>query len=149
MRTRTTALVAALLLLGGACSGGPDAGPGREPTSARETTGQTESTEETAPPEVTLGAGPEPPGVVLRIEGDKRTTFSGICTIGGEESVLSGRVPKRFTFDPEGRELSCRIQKRDARSGDLKVILTADGTTRSVQQTSSRDGVIDISYRGD
>lgn len=157
MRTHTTALIAVLLLLGGACSGGPETGSERELTSARETTGETESTsgttgpettEETSPPEATLGAGPEPPGVVLRIEGDKRTTFSGICTVGSEEKVLSGRVPKRFTFDPEGRELSCRIEKRDSGRGDLKVILTANGTTRSVQQTNSRGSVINISYRG-
>ncbi|HSL00442.1 MAG TPA: hypothetical protein VK869_08895 [Rubrobacteraceae bacterium] len=146
-------LVAVLLLLGGACSGGETAGTEREPTSTQETTRQEttgpETTEETSPPEATLGAGPEPPAVVLRIEGDRRTTFSGICTVGDEENVLSGRVPKRFAFDPGGRELSCRIQKRDSGDGDLKVIFTADGTTRSVQQTKSRGSVMNISYGGD
>lgn len=151
-RTRTAALLAALLLLSVACSDGEETGTEREPTATQEPTRQEttgpETTEETSPPEATLGAGPEPPAVVLRIEGDRRTTFSGICTVGGEESVLSGRVPKRFAFDPEGQELSCRIQKRDPGDGDLKVIFTANGTTRSLQQTNSRESVINISYRG-
>jgi hypothetical protein len=152
-------LAVLLLLLGGACSGDSETGSGREPEPTEKTAGREESTpssptttrettEETSLPEATLGAGPEPPGVVLRIEGDKETTFSGICTVGGEENVLSGRVPKRFTFDPEGRELSCRIEKQDPGNGDLKVILTANGTTRSVQQTNSRGGVINASFRG-
>ncbi len=86
---------------------------------------------------------------MLRLEGDPKTTFSGICTVGGEESVLSGRVPERYAFDLDGQKLSCRIQKQDSGEGDLKVILTANDTTRSVQQTSTREGVIDISYQGD
>lgn len=155
MRASAAALLAVLLLLVGACTGGEETEPERESTSPpQETTGAPETagpqtTEETSPPEATLGLGPKPPAVVLRIEGDRRTTFSGICTVGGEESVLSGRVPKRFAFDPERQELSCRIQKRDAGDGDLKVIFTTYGTTRSVQQTSSRGSVINISYRGD
>jgi hypothetical protein len=151
----TTALVAALLtviLFAGACSGEDSAeGPG----STGRTTGSEEDTlissttgrEKTEPPEATLGAEPASPGVVLRLEGDPRTTFSGICTVGERESVLSGRVPKRYAFDPEGEGLSCRIQKQDRDEGSLKVILSADDTTRSVQQTNVRGGVISISYK--
>ena len=151
----TTALVAALLavfLFAGACSGeDPAEGPG----STGRTTGSEEDTlissttgrEKTEPPEATLGAEPASPGVVLRLEGDPTTTFSGICTVGGRESVLSGRVPKRYAFDPEGEGLSCRIQKQDRDEGSLKVILSADDTTRSVQQTNVRGGVISISYK--
>jgi hypothetical protein len=155
---RTTAtLVAAVLtvlLLAGACSGdesgerprsqGKNTGP-EEGTLVPSTTGQ-EKTERTSPPEATLGKGPDSPGIVLRLEGDPKTTFSGICTVGGEENVLSGRVPKRYTF--EGQKLSCRIQKQDSGRGSLKVILTAGDTTRSVQQTNTRGGVIHISYAG-
>lgn len=153
MRTRAAALLTVLSLLGGACSGGSDTGAGRETTSARETTGQQEEStqlpETTSAPEATLGSREASPDVVLRIEGDKNTTFSGICTVGVEEDVISGRVPKRFTFAPEGRELSCRIQKRDSRAGALKVIFTANGTTRSVQQTRSRSSEIRVSYGGE
>jgi hypothetical protein len=150
-------LFAVLLLLAGACSGEQDPEGGSAPpekTSREESTRSSpatvrEETEDTAPPEATLGSDPEPPGVVLRIEGSRKTTFSGICAAGGEENVLSGKVPKRFTFDlPEGRKLSCRIEKQDSGRGELKVILTSNGTTRSVQQTTSSGGVINVSYQG-
>ncbi len=152
------ALVAALLavfLFAGACSADePDEGPdstGRttgpdEGTLVSSTTGPEKT--EPPPPEATLGAGPDSPGVVLRLEGDPKTTFSGICTVGGKESVLSGRVPKRYAFDPKGQKLSCRIQKQDPGESRLKVILTANDTTRSVQQTNARGGLINISYKG-
>ncbi len=156
------ALVVALLTvlsLAWACSGDPGSETGggttqsssnfEEGTLASTKTVQKEETTASSPlPEATLGVGPDSPGVVLRLEGDPKTTFSGLCTVGGEESVLSGRVPKRYAFDLDGKKLSCRIQKQDPGRGDLKVILTADDTTRSVQQTSSRDGLINISYQG-
>ena len=151
------AALLAALLLAGACSDDPNpdrdtAPPDKtareESTRSSPTTGP-ETTEETSLPEATLGDDPEPPGVVLRIEGDRETRFSGICTVGREDNVLSGQVPKRFAFDVrEGRRLSCRIEKQDSGRGDLKVILTANGTTRSVQQTNSRGGVINVSYEG-
>ena len=155
----TTALVAALLavlLLAGACSGektgegsgstGRATGP-EDSTVVEETTGR-EKTKNTSLPEATLGTQPDSPNIVLRLEGARETTFSGVCTVGGKESVLSGRVPKRYAFDPKGQKLSCRIQKQDSGRGSLKVILTANDTTRSVQQTNTRDGVIHISYAG-
>jgi hypothetical protein len=156
----TSALVIALLAvlsLAWACSGdsGGDQGPGstkrgsdfEEGTLAK--TVQEETTASSPLPEATLGGGTNAPGVVLRIEGDPKTTFSGLCTVAREESVLSGSVPKRYAFDLDGRKLSCRIQKQDSGRVDLKVILTADDTTRSVQQTSTRNGFINISYQGD
>ena len=153
----TTALVAALLavlLLAGACSGektgegsgstGRATGP-EDSTVVEETTGR-EKTKNTSLPEATLGTQPDSPNIVLRLEGARETTFSGVCTVGGKENVLSGRVPKRYAF--EGQRLSCRIQKQDSGRGNLKVILTANGTTRSVQQTTTRGSVIRISYQG-
>ena len=76
-----------------------------------------------------------------------RTTFSGLCSVGGAESV-GGQVPKRFEFDLKGQQLSCRIEKRDNKKGDLKVVLVAGETTRSVQQTNTSGGVIEVSYKG-
>jgi hypothetical protein len=151
--------VAALLivfLLAGACSSddrgggsGRTAGDtGSEEGTLVSSTTDGERTDVTSPPEATLGVEPDSPDVVLRLEGDPKTTFSGICTVGGRENVLSGRVPKRYTFDPKGEKLSCRIQKQDPGKGRLKVILTANDTTRSVQQTNTRGGVINISYQG-
>ena len=162
IRVPVAALLAVLLLLAGACSDNTGRDSGENPGSAKTSSNFEEGTlastktvqeeeEETVSsplPEATLGAEPNSPGVVLRLEGDPKTTFSGFCTVGGEVSVLLGRVPKRYAFDLDGKRLSCRIQKKDSGRGDLKVILTADDTTRSVQQTSSRDGFIGISYRG-
>jgi hypothetical protein len=155
MRTLAAALLTVLFLAGG-CSGdqsGQGPGPAGETTGPEETTlasltTEQEATEDTSPRRATLGTGPDSPGVVLRLEGDRETTFSGICTVGGKESVLSGRVPKRYTFDLNGQRLSCRIQKQDSGRGSLKVILTANDTTRSVQQTNTRGGVINLSYMG-
>ncbi len=150
------ALLFAVLLLLGACSGetgqnGQNAGnPGRDEREPRgETASPTPGPETTAedPPKITLGEEPGgQPEVVLRLEGGPRTTFSGLCSVGAEQSVLEGKVPKRFTFDPRGRELSCRIQKRDDGRGALKIILIAGNTTRSVQQTNAPGGTINLSY---
>ncbi|MGH3145931.1 MAG: hypothetical protein ACRDTR_09045, partial [Rubrobacter sp.] len=100
-----------------------------------------------SPPEVTLGRDPGgEPEVVVRLEGDPKTTFTGLCSVGREQNVLSGQVPKRFTFKLSGRPLECRIEKRDEGDGDLKVVLVAGNATRSVQQTNSPGGSIKLSY---
>ena len=113
------------------------------PTTRLETTGVS------PPPELTLGDNPGgKPDVVIRLEGDSETTFSGLCSVGEEHSVLRGRVPKRFAFYLKGRQLSCRIEKRDGGTGDLKVVLVAGEATRSVQQTNAPGGVIRVSYEG-
>jgi hypothetical protein len=148
-------LLLAALLLAGACSDNENQKKDKPPdqktemveeTTSLPTTGL-EKTEETQPPEVTLGddAGGEPE-VVIRLEGDPKTTFSGLCSVGAEQNVLSGQVPKRFAFDLKGRQLSCRIEKRDNRKGDLKVVLIAGEATRSVQQTNTPGNVIKVSY---
>jgi hypothetical protein len=108
-----------------------------------------ETTGDSRPPEVTLGndSGGES-DVMIRLEGDPGTTFSGLCSVGEAQKVLSGQVPKRFEFDLKGQQLSCRIEKRDNEKGDLKVVLAAGETTRSVQQTNTPGGVIKVSYEG-
>jgi hypothetical protein len=120
-----------------------------EETTSAPTTGL-ETTEESPPPEITLGDDPGGnPDVVIRLEGDPGTTFSGLCSVGEKRSVLSGQVPKRFAFDLKGQQLSCRIEKRDGDTGELEVILVAGESTRSVQQTNAPGGVIEVSYEGE
>jgi hypothetical protein len=144
-----------VLLFVAACSGDEktrkDDNPPKQRTEVVEvTTSPTtmlETTEDTQPPEVTLGDdGGDEPLVVIRLEGDPETTFSGLCSVGTEQKVLSGQVPKRFEFALKGRQLSCRIEKRDDKTGDLKVVLIASETTRSVQQTNKPGGAIKVSY---
>jgi len=121
----------------------------KEETTSRSTNGL-ETTGNPRPPEVTLGddTGGETE-VVIRLEGDPETTFSGLCSVGEDQKVLSGQVPKRFEFNPKGQQLSCRIEKQDEKTGDLKVVLVAGETTRSVQQTNAPGGVIKVSYKGE
>lgn len=151
-------LLLAAVLFAGACSDddknrkkdNPQGGKTEvtEETMSRSTTGL-ETTGNSRPPEVTLGedTGDET-GVVIRLEGDPETTFSGLCSVGEDQQVLGGQVPKRFEFDPNGRQLSCRIEKQDEKTGELKVVLVAGETTRSVQQTNAPGGVIKVSYEG-
>jgi hypothetical protein len=146
-----------VLLFVCACSDDPHVGSGDEtevPT--EEAGGDTtpspqngqKTTRDLSPPEVTLGQNPGGrPEVVIRLEGDPKTTFTGLCSVGQEQNVLSGRVPERFTFDLAGERLECRIEKRDGDDGDLKVVLVAGDTTRSVQQTNSPGGTINVSYK--
>lgn len=87
------------------------------------------------------------PDALLRLEGDTKVTFSGICTAGAEESVISGKVPKVYRFELNGQNLSCRIQKRDPGNGNLRVVLLSGNNTRSVQQINSTNGIVKLSYK--
>jgi hypothetical protein len=153
-------LLIAVLLLVGACSGetsntDKNNNPPREKTDVTEETRSApthglETTGQSLHPEITLGDDPSgKPDVVIRLEGDPKTTFSGLCSVGDKPSVLSGQVPKRFEFYLKGRQLSCRIEKRDGGTGDLQVVMVAGEATRSVQQTNAPGGVIRVSYKGE
>jgi hypothetical protein len=149
-------LLVVVLLFAVACSDDQESRktspPEQKTEVAQETTSSStmlETTGDSRPPEVTLGDdGGGEADAVIRLEGDPRTTFSGLCSVGAGQKVLGGQVPKRFEFDLRGRQLSCRIEKRDDKGGDLKVILIAGETTRSVQQTNTPGGVIKVSYKG-
>jgi len=153
-----TLLLLAVLLFAGACSDEKNPNQGHKPQGEKtEITEETTSPPTTAlettghesPPEITLGEDPRGgPEVVIRLEGDPKTTFSGLCSVGEEQNVLSGRVPERYAFDLKGRRLSCRIEKQDGGTGDLKVVLAAGESTRSVQQTNAPGSVINVSYEG-
>ncbi len=155
----TAALLATTLVLAGCTketstnisTGGPT-GASPEPTpsaSASSTTGMETKMETTAETGTLEGGPDDTPDVVLRVEGDSGVTFSGLCEIGAEDAVLDGgEVPERYLFTTRGKRLSCRIQKQDSGDGDLKVTLLAEGSTHSVQQINSPDGVINVSYHG-
>lgn len=154
---RLIVFVVTLVLVAGCSSDGADGSSGGDTADPSEqTTGFEEptmsggsgeqTTAENTGPESTLGASPEEPDLVLRFEGDPKTRFFGRCTDGGQETVLKGRVPRRYAYNLAGGELRCRIQKQGA-GGSLKVILTAGNTTRSVQQVNASGAEINISYK--
>jgi hypothetical protein len=149
---RRIGLVAAFLvgiLLAFACSGDEDGSTG---------TGSTDFPARTlaATPETTAATSASPPpgttgsvfGVVLRLEGDAGTSFTGVCTTGAENSVLVGQVPKSYSFDLQGQILSCQIKKQSPGNGSLRTILLTGDNTRSIQQTESQESTINISYSG-
>ena len=86
--------------------------------------------------------------VTLKIEGSPGTEFSGTCIIGGKEKKISGRVPKRFIYEPDGQRLECEIRKQSSNSGQMKVEFSAGGHCNSVQQTSIQGGSITLRYDG-
>jgi hypothetical protein len=86
--------------------------------------------------------------VTLKIEGSPGTEFSGTCIIGGKEEKISGRVPKRFIFEPDGQPLECEISKQSSNSGEMKVEFSAGDDINSVQQTSIQGGSITLRYDG-
>lgn len=105
-----------------------------------------EATRDAGLPEGTLKEKSEKPEVVLRLEGTPKTAFRGLCTVGDRDEVLGGKVPKRFTFDLQGQELNCRIQKQGSGGGALRVILLDGDRTRSVQSTQTSGGTITLAY---
>jgi hypothetical protein len=87
--------------------------------------------------------------VTLKIEGSPGTEFSGTCIVGSkEEKEVSGIVPKRFIFEPDGQRLECEIRKQSSNSGEMKVEFSAEGHTDSVQESSTQGGSITLRYDG-
>lgn len=91
--------------------------------------------------EGTAGSGE---GILLRVEGSKRTRFSGLCTVGDREYVINGAPSKTYSFKES--PFSCRIKKQDPTGGNLKVTVVSGDSTRSVQQTNAEGGIVDVSH---
>jgi hypothetical protein len=88
-----------------------------------------------------------PQEVALELLGTRGTEFSGTCAVGDEEHDLGGRVPERFTYELNGRDLDCQIRKQGAGDGSLRAVLAGDGV-HSVQQTDAPNATIRFSYSG-
>jgi hypothetical protein len=86
--------------------------------------------------------------VTLKIDGSPGTEFSGTCIVGGKVEKVSGRVPKRFIYEPDGQRLECEIRKQSSNSGQMNVEFRAGGNTNSVQQTSTQGGSVTLRYDG-
>lgn len=135
-----------LVLLAGGCSGQEPQSESSEfnegtlssSTRPAETTGGLQQPPRAAPEDSVAGE------VSLRVEGAEGTRFSGICTVGEREEIISGSPPRSYTF--EDRPFSCTVEKQDSRGGNLKVTVVAGDSARSVQQTNAEGGTIELSY---
>lgn len=141
------AFVIAILLTVGCSDDDSSTGPRSTDFPARTLAVSPTSTGTTAASQP-FGATIDSPGVMLRIEGDTGTEFSGICATGAEDSVLVGQVPKTYHFDLRNESLSCRIKKQSPGAGSLQTVLLAGDNTRSIQQTNSQESIINVSYSG-
>ena len=89
------------------------------------------------------------PGEVrLKVNGEPGTTFSGTCVVGGEEREVSGQVPGRFVYEPEGRKVECKIGKEGADAGSLKFSVDAGGENSKQKIKATADN-LEFSVSGD
>lgn len=146
MRTSVAALLAGVLIsliFAAGCAGGNE--QASEETTEDQTTEQaTQQASKEATKERTKARKDKARSeqAVLEMEGSEGTEFSGSCTVGDEETEISGQVPDRFTYDLDGNRLDCEIRKESA-DGDLKVTFTS-GNAHSVQQISG--GTLNLTY---
>jgi hypothetical protein len=77
--------------------------------------------------------------VTLKVAGDQGTSFSGVCSVGGHEEVLEGRVPERYAYELDGAKLECEIRKEGA--GALEVVVTGEGV-HSMQRTNAQGSTL-------
>jgi hypothetical protein len=86
--------------------------------------------------------------VTLEIRGERGTSFSGTCSIGGEDRRFGGRVPESYSYELGGKKLECEIRKDGP--GTLEVVLAAGDDVRSLhRQTGAGSGIIRLTYSGD
>ncbi|MDQ4106054.1 MAG: hypothetical protein M3157_02615 [Actinomycetota bacterium] len=93
------------------------------------------------------GSGDPPGRVRLEIEGEPGTRFSGMCTVGGEEREVSGRVPERFIYEPDGREVECEVRTLDPDAGPLTFSVIASGENQR-QRIRATGDTISLAYSG-
>jgi hypothetical protein len=79
----------------------------------------------------------------LEMNGNSGTEFSGSCTVGDEETEVSGQVPESFSYELDGERLECEISKESA-EGDLEVVFAAGNNVNSVQRISG--GILKFTY---
>ena len=142
MRTSIAALLAGVLILFVFAAGCSRSQEAREDTAEDQTTEQNAQRDKTKERTKAQGkdTGKARAGeATLEMEGDSGTEFSGSCTVGGEETEVSGQVPDSFSFELDGERLECEITA----DGNLRIVFTA-GNAHSVQQISG--GTLNLTY---
>ena len=89
-----------------------------------------------------------PSKVVLKVGGEPGTRFSGACVVGGEEREVSGRVPERFVYEPDGRKVECELRARGPAAGPLEVSVIAGGGDQR-QEIEVIGDALSFEYSGD
>jgi len=144
MRTSVAGLLAGVLIslvLAAGCAENEDTT--EDQTAEQDTQRTKETTEERTGARAKSDTGKSRSGeAVLEMKGDSGTEFSGTCTVGDEETEVSGQVPESFTYELDSQRLDCEISK-DSAGGNLQLDFTA-GNTRSVQQVNQ--GTLNFSY---
>lgn len=141
------ALLALAVFITGCGGGAETQDEGTQEQTAEQTASTQAQTEDTKVERERTGGGVSGREVVLEIDGDSGTEFSGVCSVGDKKNELSGEVPDSFSYDLEGQQLECEIRKESTGSGSLKVLLTGPGD-HIEQQTSTPGGTISLVYSG-
>ena len=75
------------------------------------------------------------------MQGAPGSQVSGSCTVGGEApQQINGELPQSFTYDVEGKSLTCEISSQDA----VQVNFTVGNNVRAVQRMSG--GTLNLTY---
>lgn len=83
--------------------------------------------------------------VTLTVAGDQGISFSGVCSVGGNEEILEGRIPERYAYELDGAKLECEIRKEGA--GVLEVVVTGEGI-HSVQRSNALGSTVRFALSG-
>ena len=118
----------------GARAGKAKVGPGGAEIAGNSTGGTRGNTER--------GGGPQE--VTLEITGDRRTEFSGMCSVGGKEKTLDGRAPERYVFEPQGKRLECELRNGGGRP--LGIVFTDGAGVLSQQRTAGGESTVSFVY---
>lgn len=93
-------------------------------------------------------SGVRPGEVRLKINGKRGTPFTGTCSIGDEEREVSGQVPERFVYEPEGRKVECELRNEGPDAGQLKFFVDARASNQKQKIRVTGDN-IDFTFSGD
>lgn len=143
MRKSTAALLVGLLIslvFAASCAGNEADQTDKQDTQRTSESTKKEDTEARAKE----AKGKARPGeAMLEMNGDPGTEFSGTCTVGNDETEISGQVPDSFAYDLDGERLDCEIHN-DSPGGNLEIVFATAPNNRSVQQLNR--GTLNLTY---
>jgi hypothetical protein len=93
------------------------------------------------------GSGAVKGTVRLKISGKPGTEFTGTCNVGGDEREVSGQVPGRFVYEPDGRKVECEIRNGGPEAAQLKFSVDARGVNQKQKIRVTGDNV-DFTFSG-